>query len=154
MKKSQTIVEDMALADLAAKRTNFIQKASHADWIRIIRNHLRMTQTELAMRARVSQPHLAAIESGRIDPQVSTLKRIYEGLGCDLILEPRPRKPLDEALRGRARSVALRRLKQAMGNMALENQAPGKDVFLKLLEKRTDEILRDPRERLSPVNDE
>jgi transcriptional regulator with XRE-family HTH domain len=113
-----------------------------------------MTQAELAQRAHISQPHLAQIESGKIDPQLGTLKRILEGLSCDLVIEPLPRKPLSEVLRGRARSVALKRLKQAMGTMALENQAPEKEVFKRLLEKRTDDVLNDPRERLWNKKDE
>ena len=107
-----------------------------------------MTQRDLARRANISQPHLAGIESGKIDPQVSTLRRIWEGLSCDLIVEPRPRKPLKDVLRGQARSLALERLKQTMGTMALENQAPDEDVFRQLLEKRTDDILKDERERI------
>jgi hypothetical protein len=35
-----------------------------------------------------------------------------------------------------------------MGTMALENQAPDEEVFRQLLEKRTDEILKDERERI------
>ena len=35
-----------------------------------------------------------------------------------------------------------------MGTMALEEQTLEKEVFRKLLEKRTDDILRDPREKL------
>jgi transcriptional regulator with XRE-family HTH domain len=107
-----------------------------------------MTQAELAKRAGISQPHLAAIEKGRLDPQVRTLKRIFEALSCDLTIVPRPKKDLEEVLRGRARRVALKRLKHSMGTMAMENQAPGADVFRHLLEKRTDEILQDRRERL------
>ncbi len=38
--------------------------------------------------------------------------------------------------------------------MALENQAPDKEVFRQLLEKRTDEILSDRRERLWLKKDE
>jgi hypothetical protein len=91
---------------------------------------------------------LAGIESGKIDPQVSTLRRICDALSCDLIIEPRPRKPLKDVLRGQARSLALKRLKQTMGTMALENQAPDEEVFRQLLEKRTDEILKDERERI------
>jgi len=79
---------------------------------------------------------------------VSTLQRIYKGLSCNLSVEPRPQKSLEEILRGRARAIALKRLKKTMGTMALEGQAPEKEIFQKLLEKRTDEILRDPRERL------
>jgi hypothetical protein len=35
-----------------------------------------------------------------------------------------------------------------MGTMALEEQAQEKDIFEMLLEKRTDDIPRDPREKL------
>jgi predicted DNA-binding mobile mystery protein A len=153
---SLNIIDDMALARLrdfpASESTTW--NLSHADWIKTLRSYLRMTQAELAKRAKISQPHLAAIESGKIDPQVSTLRRIYQGLSCDLVVEPRPKKPIEEMLRGRARAVALKRLKQAAGTMALEDQAPDREVFLKLLEKRTDEIIKDPHERLWNEKDE
>lgn len=155
MKRSPlTIVDDIALSRLRNESTHFSADFSHGHWIRILRTYLRMTQAELAKRSNTSQPHLAGIESGRIDPQVNTLRRIYQGLSCDLIVEPRPQKPLDALLRGRARRIALKRLKQAMGTMALENQAPDKEVFRQLLEKRTDEILSDRRERLWLKKDE
>jgi hypothetical protein len=41
-----------------------------------------------------------------------------------------------------------------MGTMALEHQAPEADVFRQLLEKRTDEILADRREKLWQQPDE
>ena len=148
------IVDEMALSRLTAPETK-THEPSHGDWIRILRDSLRMTQAELASRARITQPHLAGIESGKTDPQISTLRRIFEAMSCDLVLEPRPRKPIKEVLRGRARSVALKRLKQSMGTMALEHQAPEAEVFKQLLEKRTDEILTDRREKLwqQPADD-
>lgn len=142
------IIDDMALSRLQPEATGTLTDPSHAEWIRILRGYLRMTQMELAKRSNISQPHLAAIESGRIDPQISTVRRIYEGLSCDLVVEPRPRKPLNQVLRGQARGLALKRLKHTMGTMALENQAPDEEVFRQLLEKRTNEILKDDRERL------
>ena len=141
------LLEDMALSQIKAM-PQARWDPSPVEWIKVLRNHLRMTQAELAKRAGISQPHLAAIERGRFDPQVRTLKRIFEALSCDLMIVPRPRKDIEEVLRGRARSVALKRLKHSMGTMALENQAPSADVFRHLLEKRTDEILKDRRERL------
>lgn len=141
------IVDEMALSRLAPPNIRTYEP-SPGDWIRILRDSLRMTQAELASRAKITQPHLASIESGKTDPQISTLKRIYDAMSCDLVLEPRPRKAIKEVLRGRARSVALKRLKQSMGTMALEHQAPEADVFKQLLEKRTDEILTDRREKL------
>ena len=119
-----------------------------------MRNALRMTQAELAQRAGVSQPHLADIEKGNVAPQVGTLRKIFNAMSCDVVVEPRLRKPLNEILRGKARSIALKRLKQSMGTMALEGQAPEADVFRKLLEKRTDEILNDSREHLWREADE
>ena len=149
MRKNRlNIIDDMALSQLQPEPKGRLTDRSHTEWIRTLRSYLRMTQRELAKRANISQPHLVAIESGRIDPQIGTLRRIYEGLSCDLVLEPRPRKPIEEMLRGQARSLALKRLKHTMGTMALENQAPGEKVFRQLLEKRTDEILKDGRERI------
>ncbi len=152
-KKRLSIIDDMAVSRLKATLSRK-SEPSAGDWIRIVRLALRMTQAELAERAHMSQPHLAGIERGRIDPQVTTLKRIFEALSCDLVIEPRPIHPIKEVLRGRARSLALKRLKRSMGTMALEEQAPEPNVFRQLLEKRTDEILSDPREKLWPKSDE
>jgi len=143
-----TIADDLALSKLQTDPQDSSANLSYAEWIRLLRNYLRMTQAELAKRSHISQPHLAAIESGKIDPQIGTVRRIYQGLSCDLVIGPRPHKPLHEMLRGRARSLALKRLKQTMGTMALEKQAPDEETFRRLHEKRTDEILSDPRERL------
>jgi predicted DNA-binding mobile mystery protein A len=147
-KKTTTIVDDIALSKLRVSPSHEDHNLQPKDWIRILRNHLRMTQAELAKRAKITQANLAAIESGKVDPRVGTLQRIYQGLSCHLSVEPRPQKPLEDILRGRARAVALKRLKKTMGTMALEEQAPEKEMFKKLLEKRTDDILRDPREKL------
>lgn len=143
-----TVLDDITLSGLTVWSSRNKNKLIVGDWIRLLRNRLRMTQAELAHRAHITQPNLAAIESGKVDPQVGTLRRIYEGLGCELNLEPLLHKPLEELVRDRARAVALTRLKQTMGTMALEDQAPDKDTFRQLLEKRTDDLLRSPRKRL------
>jgi predicted transcriptional regulator len=45
-----------------------------------MRKRLGLTQTELAQRANVSQSLIARIESGSVDPRLSTLRRILEAL--------------------------------------------------------------------------
>jgi transcriptional regulator with XRE-family HTH domain len=147
-RKVVTIIDDMALSRLQVQEATEPNNRTPGDWIRLLRHRLRMTQAELAKRAHITQPNLAAIESGRVDPQVSTLRRIYQGLWCDLTIEPRLQKPLEEILRGRARTVALKQLKHTMGTMALEDQAPDKEMFKRLLEKRTDDILRSGRKHI------
>ena len=153
-RKRLTIVDDLALSRLQPEDSSRATDLGPGDWVRILRSYLRMTQTELAERANITQPNLVAIESGKVDPQVSTLRRIYRGMSCNLSVEPRPQKPFQEILRGRARAIALKRLKRTMGTMALENQAPDEETFRRLLEKRTDEILSDRRERLWRKNDD
>ncbi len=44
------------------------------------RNELELTQSELADRADVSQPLIARIEGGDVDPRLSTLRRIVNAL--------------------------------------------------------------------------
>ena len=150
-KRRLTVVDDVALEGLVnlpvseAKRPCF-------SWVRMIRTYLRMTQAELSNRAKLPQSHIAAIETGKMDPRASTLQKIFDALSCQM--EPRPIKPLPEILRGRARSIALKRLKQSAGTMALENQAPDEKMFSRLLEKQTDRILGDRREKLWNKRDE
>ena len=153
-KKIITIVDDIALSKLQVDSSSVGSDFTHKDWIRLVRTYLRMSQTELAKRAHITQANLTAIESGKADPRVSTLQRIYKGLSCNLEVAPHLQQPLKEILRDRARAVALKRLKKTMGTMALEEQAPDKEIFKKLLEKRTDDILSDPRERLWLKNDD
>lgn len=147
-RKQPTILDDLALTRLTVEPPSKSSQRTPGDWIRIVRNYLRMTQRELAQRAQMTQANLAAIEAGKVDPQLGTLRRIYEGLSCTLSVEPRPQEPLEKILRGRARTVALSRLKQTVGTMSLENQAPDRDMFQQLLEQSTDTILRSPRKRL------
>lgn len=148
MKRNKlTPIDEEAIQWLDTSAKGSPREFSFSDWIRIIRTYLRMTQVELAARAKVPQSFVAAIESGRKDPRVSTVKRLYEALSCRLPMEPKPDKPIGEILRGRARSVALKRLKQSAGSMALENQAPEADTFRRMLEKQTDEVLADRRNR-------
>ena len=147
-RKPVTILDDIALSRLRVEPSTGASHRSPGDWIRILRNYLRMTQSELAQRAQITQPNLAAIEAGKVDPQLGTIRRIYEGLSCTVSLEPRPKKPLEEILRWRARTVALKRLNQTMGTMALENQGIDEEAFRHLLEKTTDNILRSTRKRL------
>jgi transcriptional regulator with XRE-family HTH domain len=151
-KKYWNINNEIALSALTSPQEFVV--LSHSGWIKVLRQYLRMTQQELAERAQIHQSHLAEIESGKVDPQIGTLRKIFHGLSCDLEIRPRPQKPLAEVLRGRARSIALKRLKHTMGTMALEEQAPQKDAFRLLLEKHTDDILNDPRERLWARNNE
>jgi predicted transcriptional regulator len=71
------------------------------------RNELELTQSELAEMADVSQPLIARIEGGDVDPRLSTLRRIVSALeeaeggllrARDLMHSPVARVPPDESV--------------------------------------------------------
>jgi len=75
--------------DSVTRDTNAFVK-SLAAVLRLAREQLEMSQTELAARAGLSQPHIGYIEHGKRAPTVESLKRISIALGksaADLVSE-------------------------------------------------------------------
>lgn len=66
--------------------------------LRAVRSALRMSQAQLARRAGIGQGHIMKIETGKLDPRLSTLRRLYDAMFCDLLVAPLPRKRPTEAL--------------------------------------------------------
>lgn len=66
--------------DPVSRDTNAFVK-SLATVLRAAREHLQLSQTELAARAGLSQPHIGYIEHGKRAPTVESLKRISIALG-------------------------------------------------------------------------
>ena len=83
--------------------------------IRSIRGGLRMTQAQLARRAGMPQSHLAKIETGKVDVQLSTLRRILQAMFCETVLVPKFRKTPKEAIAERILEVARRKVAGAAG---------------------------------------
>jgi DNA-binding XRE family transcriptional regulator len=63
-----------------------------------LRARLRMSQAELARRCGLSQSHIARLESGKLDAQWGTWRRVFDALYCDVALLPLPRKRPSDAL--------------------------------------------------------
>jgi transcriptional regulator with XRE-family HTH domain len=70
--------------------------------LRALRATLRMSQAQLARRCGVPQAHIARVESGVLDPRLSTLRRLFDAMFCDLVVLPRARKRPTDALAERA----------------------------------------------------
>lgn len=145
--KSPKILNEIALSKLQGDSSPQEPNLSPGQWISLVRKTLRMTQADLAKRANITRANLVAIELGKADPRVSTLRRIYQGLSCNLQVAPHPQKPIEKILRVRARAIAQKRLEEEMGTLGPED-SPDKKMVKKLLKKRTEEVLHDPRERL------
>lgn len=67
-------------------------------YLRAVCSALRMSQAQLAQRSGIPQAHIARLERGRTPAKVSTLARLYDAMFCDLLVLPRPRQRLGDAL--------------------------------------------------------
>ena len=70
-------------------------------FLRSLRAALKMSQANLARRAGVAQSHVARIESGRVDAQLETWRKLFDAMFCDLLVIPKPRKRPGDALADR-----------------------------------------------------
>lgn len=110
--------------------------------ILLTRVRLGMTQAQLAKRCGLTQSHIANIENGKVDVQLSTLRRIFAALDCRLVLAPQPLGDLDELVRRQARAAALKRVKRVSGTMAMEAQRPDEGMLEDLVKMETEKLLQ------------
>lgn len=71
---------------------------SAAKLLRSARRRAQLTQRELARRAKIPQPTIAAIETGRQDPRYATLSRLLRACGVELDYAPRLGDGIDRSL--------------------------------------------------------
>lgn len=114
-------------------------------WIRAIRDALGMTGVQLAARMKVRPQTIEALEkseaSGSV--QLSTLRRAAQALDCTLIYALVPNSSLEQAVKTRAREIALRDLARVAHTMKLEGQETGKTG----IEGRIEEYMRSLKDR-------
>jgi predicted DNA-binding mobile mystery protein A len=110
-------------------------------WIRAIRDALGITGVQFARRLRIRPQSLEDLErseaSGAI--QLKTLRRAAEALDCTLVYALVPNSSLDEAVRARARKIAMRDLARVAHTMKLEAQ----ETSNANLEARIEAYIRD-----------
>lgn len=66
-------------------------------WRLRLRHHL--GQGELAARAGMTQAQISRLERGR-DPKLSTLRRVYGAMDCELLVLPLPRPTVEAHFEG------------------------------------------------------
>lgn len=111
--------------------------------IRMLRQSLRMTQAQLAARARLPQSHLAVIESGKIDLKLSTLRRLIAALQGELVVAARFRKAPESIVADRIREIARRKVARVTGTMALEKQEPSTEMTERLIQAEVDRMMNE-----------
>jgi ribosome-binding protein aMBF1 (putative translation factor) len=62
-----------------------------AELVRVMRLHSGKSKRDIAWEAKTSAAALVDYEAGRHEPKISTLRRIAEVTGCELVVVVRPR---------------------------------------------------------------
>lgn len=68
-------------------------------WVRALRSATGMTQELLSARSGVPRAQISRIETGRADPKLSTLQRLFRAAWVDMVFLPRTPGGYDRYLR-------------------------------------------------------
>lgn len=96
-------------------------------WVRAIRDAIGMSRVQLASRLCVRPQTVEALEKSEANGsiQLSTLRRAAEALDCTVVYALVPRTSLEDAVKRRARKIAIRDLQRVAHTMRLEAQGTG-----------------------------
>lgn len=103
-------------------------------WLRAIRDALGMTGVQLARRLGVRPQSVETLEKSEANGtiQLNTLRRVAEALDCTLVYALVPNRSLEEAVRERARKIAMHDLGRVAHTMKLEAQESGGDMQVRI----------------------
>jgi predicted DNA-binding mobile mystery protein A len=113
-------------------------------WLKLIREALGRTQRQQAQRLGISGPTLHKSEQAEADDRITLgqLRKLAEGLDCELVYALVPRRPLTDVVQERARAIALEEVGGVAHTMGLEDQRPGAERLRRQVERRTEDLLR------------
>ncbi len=113
-------------------------------WLKLIRESLGRTERQQAKRLGISAPTLHKSEQSEAEDRISLgqLRKLADGLDCELVYALVPRRPLPEIVRERARTIALDEVGAVAHSMGLEDQRPAADRLRQQTDRRTEELLR------------
>lgn len=113
-------------------------------WLKAIRESLGLTERQQADRIGITGSTLHKSEAAEAEERITLgqLRKLADGLDCELVYALVPRKPLTQVVEDRARSIALQEVSGVAHTMSLEDQRPATDRLRKQIEQRTAELLR------------
>lgn len=113
-------------------------------WLKAIRAALGLTERQQAERLGITGSTLHKSESAEAEGRITLgqLRKLADGLDCELVYALVPRTPLTQVVEDRARSIALQEVSGAAHTMSLEDQRPAADRLRKQVDQRTAELLR------------
>ena len=113
-------------------------------WLKAIRESLGLTERQQADRLGITGSTLHKSELAEAEERITLgqLRKLADGLDCELVYVLAPRKPLTQVVEDQARSIALQEVSGVAHTMSLEDQRPATERLRKQVEQRTAELLR------------
>lgn len=113
-------------------------------WLKAIREALGRSGPQQAQRLGIAAPTLYKCEQSEADERItlSQLRKLAEGLDCDLVYALVPRRPLTAMVSDRAYELANLEVKGVAHTMSLEDQRPSNAVIDRQIEQRVAELLK------------
>ncbi|MEY3612206.1 MAG: hypothetical protein RJB14_1928 [Pseudomonadota bacterium] len=113
-------------------------------WLKLVREALGRTERQQAERLGISGATLHKSEQSEAEDRISLgqLRKLADGLDCELVYALVPRRPLTDVVQERARAIAVEEVGSVAHTMVLEDQRPGSERLRKQVERRTEELLR------------
>lgn len=121
------------------------QLHSEIGWIKVIREALGMTASQLARRVGIDQSRISRIENNEMsgDVKLSSMQKIADGLGMKFVYAFIPHQTLEEMVREQATKMAKRQIALVNKTMRLEDQELSLDEKAKAFDDLVQKILID-----------
>lgn len=116
--------------------------------LKLMRKALGMTQVQLAKRVHGEQMMLSRVENESVDPRLSTLKKIAEGLNCELLIQLVPKEDIAAFIDKKAEEKAREIIELSVANAAMESQKPPSDLIEEQVEELKKQIMTKHRDVL------
>ena len=112
-------------------------------WLRAVREALGLTVRQQAARLGVAAATLHKSEESEAGERISLaqLRKLAEGLDCELVYGLVPRRPLVEVVEEQATRVARSEVLGVAHSMSLEEQRPSEGYLRKQLDQRRAQLL-------------
>jgi predicted DNA-binding mobile mystery protein A len=129
---------------LLAYRALVAKRVPSRGWLKEIREAIGRTERQQAERLGITGPTLHKSEKAEADERITLaqLRKMADGLDCDLVYALVPRKPLTEVVSDRAKQLAKEDVYGVAHTMSLEDQRPTDERIQKQVSRRADELLR------------
>jgi len=111
----------------------------------VIRNYFSMSQSQLANRTGIKQPIIAKIEKGDQNISIDYLKKIANGLECDVQITLTPKKKLNIIKENQIKRFAKTIVQATLNNSALEQQFLSKKEQEELLNSVVTDLKMNPK---------